>query len=123
MFDRASMKLGLDKALLQRMDGSGSKESKSKDGGAITDPFADSSAPSALSKSEVENLLKKGAYGAFLDDEASAQFCEEDIDDILLRRTQTIRHDATTAKGSIFSKATFASENTTNVDMDDPGKN
>lgn len=107
MFDRASMKLGLDKALLQRMDG----------GDGITDPFAsESSAPSALSKTEVEMLLKKGAYGAFLDDEASTQFCEEDIDEILLRRTQTIRHDSTTEKGSIFSKASFASANTNSVD-------
>jgi hypothetical protein len=111
MFDRASMKLGLDKALLQRMDGGD---------GSVTDPFADNSAP-ALSKDEVENLLKKGAYAALIDEDSSAKFCEEDIDEILLRRTQTIRHDSSKDKSSIFSKASFASANTNTVDLDDPG--
>ncbi|KAJ1548306.1 hypothetical protein HK405_003743, partial [Cladochytrium tenue] len=61
MFDRASMKLGLDRAILQRMDAQsayGTDDSDTKGMG--------------LSKAEVEALLKKGAYGAFLDDEARA---------------------------------------------------
>ncbi|KAJ3393137.1 hypothetical protein HDU92_007968 [Lobulomyces angularis] len=113
MFDRASMKLGLDKAILQRMDVNASMREE--------DPF-ESKAPSALSKQEVEKLLKKGAYGAFLDDEASEKFCEEDIDSILERRTQVIKHDSgvTTEKGSIFSKASFASAQSNQVDIDDP---
>lgn len=62
MFDRASMKLGLDKAVLQRMDNSSAN---------ADDPFSEyNKTASALSKQEVEALLKKGAYGAFLDDEA-----------------------------------------------------
>lgn len=48
MFETASMKLGLDRAVLQRQ--------------------SDSAAPSSLSKSEVEKLLKRGAY-CILDDE------------------------------------------------------
>ena len=35
----------------------------------------------SLSKTEVETLLKKGAYGALMDDEtAGDKFCEEDIE-------------------------------------------
>ena len=67
MFDRAGMKLGLDKAVLQSMNTSqGGKEV---------------SASNSLSKTEVEELLKKGAYGAIMDDEnAGDKFCEEDIE-------------------------------------------
>ncbi|TPX32804.1 hypothetical protein SmJEL517_g04133 [Synchytrium microbalum] len=110
MFDRASIKLGLDRAVLQRM-GSG--------GGGI----GPDEQPTQLSKMEVETLLKKGAYGAFMDDEASKAFCEEDIDQILERRTQVIKHDANDtrdAQGSIFSKASFASAETDAVALDDP---
>ena len=67
MFDRAGLKLGLDRAVLQSMNtNQGGKETAS--GGS-------------LSKSEVETLLKKGAYGALMDDEtAGDKFCEEDIE-------------------------------------------
>ena len=67
MFDRAGMKLGLDKAVLQSMNTSqGGKEVSSSN---------------SLSKTEVEELLKKGAYGAIMDDEnAGDKFCEEDIE-------------------------------------------
>ncbi|KAJ1344461.1 hypothetical protein BSLG_001021 [Batrachochytrium salamandrivorans] len=99
MFDRASMKLGLDKALLQRMDMQGESGFSGFDAG--------SSKSNALSTEEVEELLKKGAYGAFMDDEASKQFCEEDIDQILERRTQVIRHDSKEEKSSIFQKPHF----------------
>ena len=109
MFDRASMKLGLDKAVLQRMDAGG------------LETYDRARPPSSLSKTEIEGLLKKGAYGAFMDDEASKQFCEEDIDQILMRRTQVIRHDASESqKGSTFSKASFTSANATDVDINDP---
>uniref|UniRef100_A0A914YZK6 Uncharacterized protein n=1 Tax=Panagrolaimus superbus TaxID=310955 RepID=A0A914YZK6_9BILA len=70
MFDRASLKLGLDKAVLQSMK---------------------PNATDQLSKKEVEDLLKKGAYGAVMDeDNEGSKFDEEDIDTILQRRTQTI---------------------------------
>ncbi|KAJ3015430.1 choline dehydrogenase 7 [Thoreauomyces humboldtii] len=113
MFDRASMKLGLDKAILQRMDGDPSG----------IEGFDASKPPSSMSKTEIEELLKKGAYGAMLDDEASNSFCDEDIDSILSRRTQVIKHDqpaAQSEKGSIFSKATFSAANADNVDINDP---
>jgi chromodomain-helicase-DNA-binding protein 7 len=57
-----------------------------------------------LSKKEIEDLLRKGAYGAIMDDDnAGDQFCEEDIDLILQRRTQVIQIESE-GKGSTFAK-------------------
>ena len=57
-----------------------------------------------LSKKDIEELLKKGAYGAIMDeDNVADQFCEEDIDQILQRRTQVIKIESE-GKGSTFSK-------------------
>ena len=54
-------------------------------------------------------MLKKGAYGAVMDDENEAdQFCEEDIDAILQRRTQVIQIESE-GKGSTFSKVSLHS--------------
>ncbi|KAJ7356040.1 choline dehydrogenase 7 [Desmophyllum pertusum] len=52
MFDRASMKLGLDKAVLQSMN---TKENASNN--------------QSMSKGEIEDLLRKGAYGAIMEEE------------------------------------------------------
>lgn len=110
MFDRASMKLGLDKALLQN--------------GNEADPFdVKGKSSGSLSKQEVEDLLKKGAYGAFMDDGAGDKFCEEDIEQILERRTLVIRHDENSEarKGSMFSKASFQATGSSNtIDVNDP---
>jgi hypothetical protein len=93
MFDKASMKLGLDKAILQKMPGD----------------LVDDVMPE-MSRFEIEELLKKGAYGAVMDgDDAGNKFCEEDIDSILERRTTVIIHDNTQEKGSVFSRAAFVS--------------
>lgn len=57
-----------------------------------------------LSKKEVEDLLRKGAYGALMDEEdEGSKFCEEDIDQILQRRTHTITIESE-GKGSTFAK-------------------
>ncbi|KAJ6650068.1 Chromodomain-helicase-DNA-binding protein 7, partial [Pseudolycoriella hygida] len=107
MFDKASLKLGLDKAILQSMNtglNSSGKETGTRQ----------------LSKKEIEDLLKKGAYGAVMDDDnAGDKFCEEDIDSILERRTQVITMEY--EKGSTFSKASFAaSGNRSDITIDDP---
>ncbi|KAI8096416.1 SNF2 family N-terminal domain-containing protein [Halteromyces radiatus] len=108
MFDRAGMKLGLDKAVMQRSN-------LESDGSTGNGP-----SKNELNKKEIEDLLKKGAYGAMLDDEASTKFCEEDIDQILERRTTVIRHEGN-EKGSVFSKATFSASTESNaVELDDP---
>ncbi|KAL6122176.1 Chd6 [Nucleospora cyclopteri] len=98
MFDRAGMKLGLDRAILQRMhfDTSKKKEEKVNKGEAI------------------QLLLRKGAYGVLMDnDDSGDKFCEEDIDQILERRTRVIKHED---GGNVFSKATFQVEE----EVDDP---
>jgi len=59
----------------------------------------------SFSSQEVASLLKNGAYDIFRDDDdASNAFCEENIEQILSRRTKTI------VVASNFSKASFASE-------------
>lgn len=46
-------------------------------------------------------MLRKGAYGALMDEEdEGSKFCEEDIDQILQRRTHTITIQSE-GKGSI----------------------
>uniref|UniRef100_A0A8B9F0X5 Chromodomain helicase DNA binding protein 7 n=1 Tax=Amazona collaria TaxID=241587 RepID=A0A8B9F0X5_9PSIT len=105
MFDKASLKLGLDKAVLQSMSG---RENATN-------------GVQQLSKKEIEDLLRKGAYGALMDEEdEGSKFCEEDIDQILLRRTHTITIESE-GKGSTFAKASFvASGNRTDISLDDP---
>ncbi|XP_069508223.1 chromodomain-helicase-DNA-binding protein 6 isoform X2 [Ambystoma mexicanum] len=104
MFDKASLKLGLDKAVLQDIN------RKSSTNGV-----------QQLSKLEVEDLLRKGAYGALMDEEdEGSKFCEEDIDQILQRRTQTITIQSE-GNGSTFAKASFVSSgNRTDISLDDP---
>ncbi|XP_061588745.1 chromodomain-helicase-DNA-binding protein 8 isoform X3 [Cololabis saira] len=107
MLDKASLKLGLDRAVLQSM--SGNKESNVN--GQIQQ----------FSKKEIEDLLRKGAYAAIMDEnDEGSRFCEEDIDQILQRRATTITIESE-GKGSTFSKASFvASENRTDIALDDP---
>lgn len=62
-----------------------------------------------LSKKEIEDLLRRGAYGAIMDEEdEGAKFCEEDIDQILQRRTKTITIESE-GRGSTFAKVSFSS--------------
>ncbi|XP_062916127.1 chromodomain-helicase-DNA-binding protein 8-like [Mobula hypostoma] len=105
MFDKASLKLGLDKAVLQSMS------SRENNINGIQQ----------FSKKEIEDLLRKGAYGAIMDEEdEGSKFCEEDIDQILSRRTTTITIE-TEGKGSTFAKASFvATGNRTDISLDDP---
>jgi chromodomain-helicase-DNA-binding protein 7 len=52
------------------------------------------------------SVHKDGAYGALMeDDKAGDDFCEEDIDQILQRRTQVIQIESE-GKGSTFAKVT-----------------
>ncbi|KAK3086718.1 hypothetical protein FSP39_022463 [Pinctada imbricata] len=104
MFDKASLKLGLDKAVLQSMGGEKAQNPQAQ-----------------MSKKEIEELLRKGAYGALMDDDkAGDEFCEEDIDQILQRRTQVIQIESE-GKGSTFAKASFSTSDTrTDIDINDP---
>lgn len=54
-----------------------------------------------------------------MDEEDGDKFCEEDIDQILERRTQVITLES--EKGSTFSKASFACSGIrSDIDIDDP---
>ncbi|GMF11826.1 unnamed protein product [Phytophthora lilii] len=127
MFHKASLKLGLDQAVL---GGIKNDDPVAKLKGTATK----SKANDRMSKEEIENLLKHGAYEMFKEQEseaeaASKKFGEESIDQILSRST-TIVHDPTKdADGnekknvmSSFSKATFVSSTNPDelVDIDDP---
>lgn len=102
MFDKASLKLGLDKAVLQST--------------AVKDN------QQALTRKEVEDLLKKGAYGAVMEEEDNDgnKFSEEDIETILQRRSHTVRYESG-VPGSTFAKASFGSTtNRDDIDINDP---
>ncbi|KAF4318613.1 hypothetical protein BBO99_00007232 [Phytophthora kernoviae] len=111
MFHKASLKLGLDKAVLTHM------RRENEEGGNKT--RKDKSAKAQESK-EIDELLKRGAYDVFRDDDsAGEQFCAADIDQILQRSSQIIKY--TEQAQSSFSKASFVSATTSDdVDLDDP---
>ena len=115
MFHLSSMKMGLDQAVLQG--------------------FENGSGEGALSKSEVEKLLKHGAYDMLTEEKdgksekESTEFVQQDIDSILERRATKIVHDDAGGKrsGGTFSKASFKitksadkAGSSNDVDIDDP---
>lgn len=127
MFHQASLKLGLDQAVLggiRSKEAGGLLTAKSK-GGKLK--------ASGPSKEEIEHLLKHGAYEIFKEEKdgdaeaASKRFSEESIDQILSRSTKIVHDPKAEGDGkkslmSSFSKATFVSS--TNPDeqvaLDDP---
>ena len=77
-----------------------------------------------MNKKEAETLLKYGAYDFFKEEregrteELSNAFCEADIDQILEKNTKVITSDS--QGGSSFSKASFVTDTSTEVDINDP---
>ena len=110
MFQRANLKLGLDKAVLNPL-----KQNLRKDGRVDVQ---------RMNKKEAETLLKYGAYDFFKEeregrsDELSNAFCEADIDQILEKNTKVITIDS--QGGSSFSKASFITDTSMEVDINDP---
>jgi superfamily II DNA/RNA helicase len=108
MFDRASKKLGLEQAVL------GTFEKDKED--------------DKPSQQEMEQLLKKGAYALLEDenDEITNDFCADDIDSILAKRTRTrVVEGAKTAswlnkQGMVVSKSKFTAETGESLDLEDP---
>ena len=109
MFERASRKLGLEQAVLGTFE-------KDKDDGKP-------------SQKEMEQLLKRGAYALLEDenDEETKQFCADDIDTILAKRSRTrvVEGPKTSSwlnkSGMTVSKTKFSAEAGSNeLDMDDP---
>jgi len=97
LFNSASLKLGLDHAVLEssKMDPKGE---------------------------EVEKLLRLGAYYAFEDDGTEGQkINEEEIDSILSKSTRINHSNVVSGDGSTFSKATFeVTENKDQIDVSAP---
>lgn len=143
LFNVASLKLGLDYALMHNLRSQygplpvSNQREIGEDGGEKTISSSDN-----LSKKEIENLLKHGAYDMFREEkdgqgeEASKRFCEEDIDSILQRSTlivhkggcAEVHEDGTVVPGTggalnSFAKASFVSSkegDTNDVALDDP---
>jgi SNF2 family DNA or RNA helicase len=121
MFQKASKKLGLDKAVVGTLATDNSMGQRVFGGSAAGDPN------SAL---EIERLLRMGAYDVFDDkeDKNSKEFNEEDIDSILSRSVTVLRYDdgSVTDAGERaavvpkFNKASFVSADASEVDIDDP---
>ena len=124
MFHMSSLKMGLDQAVLTGFESSSS------------------SGEGAMTKEEVEKLLRVGAYDIFNEDKAgtaeaeSNDFKEQDIESILSRRSRKVVHDNTgsgsAAAGGTFSKASFINKTpsksgdtsngqaTEDIDINDP---
>jgi len=123
MFDRASKKLGLDQAILQNMGktesvfaGAVNAKAKNKNTSLLND----------MNRTDIDSLLKKGAYDVFNEDNAAADaFTSEDIHQILTGRTRVLSSTAANAGPSEFSKASFKvekddDENKGDLALDDP---
>ena len=135
MFDKASKKLGLDQAVLHNMNTAAlASRTPTPDGTSESASSAVTAAAAAaeqakktaigLSKDEISRMLQHGAYALFHDDKenekASALFSEEDIGQILERRSKRMvwMNDM---QGSMFSKATFKyTEDAPDVDVNAP---
>ncbi|KNC83417.1 hypothetical protein SARC_04334 [Sphaeroforma arctica JP610] len=104
MFKKASMKLGLEQAVMGNM----SKDSK----------------PGLSNKKMIEELVKKGAYGTLMDenDTEGNKFSAETIDEILEKRaTVVVMEDDTEQGASSFAKARFEVKDTiSDLNVDDP---
>lgn len=108
MFERASIKLGLDKALLN-------------------DQLEATKTKKKMSAKEINNVLKHGAYALLEEDEegeSSKQFEEATIEQILKEQSREVEYKPSQDAAAIangFSKAAFISEeNGVKVDIDDP---
>ncbi|GKY90687.1 hypothetical protein MPSEU_000042100 [Mayamaea pseudoterrestris] len=125
MFHSASMKLGLERAVL----------SQNREQGVGDDSDADNKSRKKADREqqakEIDELLKKGAYDVFRgdeDDREAEKFMETDIDQLLAHSSKKVVYgDATSSSlgsglGS-FSKASFVAstdEGEKDVDLDDP---
>lgn len=99
MFDRASMKLGFDKAVLE--------------GG---------NAKSKIEAEELDKLLRYGAYYAFEDDDKEDEKAKDEDIDQILSHAQVIKHEQHGEGNNTFSKAIFQveEEDDSLPDLDNP---
>lgn len=111
MFERAGRKLGLNTAVFHK--GAFREENNSN----TVNGIGTSGEPT---KQEIEDLLKHGAYYLLEGSEASRQFQESDIDEILSKNSRLVRYQLS-GKNSSFSKTSFRSDNALpDLDVNDP---
>lgn len=122
MFHSASMKLGLERAVLSQQRDQGEEE----EGGSSK---SKSKSEREAQAKKIDSLLKKGAYDVFRDDDddEAKKFMETDIDQLLERSSTTVTYgpnksSLSSGLGS-FSKASFVADTgdgEKDVDLDDP---
>jgi len=123
MFHTASLKLGLERAVLSQ-----NREQQNEDSEDGTKSTR-ASEREAQAK-EIDNLLKKGAYDVFRDedDKEAEKFMDTDIDQLLEKSSKTVTYGATSTSSlgnglGSFSKASFVAntdDGEKDVDLDDP---
>ncbi|MES1911358.1 MAG: hypothetical protein MHM6MM_003801, partial [Cercozoa sp. M6MM] len=109
MFARASKKLGLDKAIMHRIQ---------DDGDAETDSAEVASSKLDAKREELDRMLRFGAYHVVpkdeenqkKDEQAERTFCEADIDELLRTHARTVKIDSVEEDNSLieFNKIAFA---------------
>lgn len=118
MFHSASMKLGLDRAVLAHQRQNEQDPSR----------HTKSESEKESQAREIDELLKKGAYDVFRDDDdtEAKKFMETDIDQLLERSSRTVTYGNSQTSMSqglgSFSKASFVSSDADgkDIDLDDP---
>ena len=93
MFHRASLKLGLDKAVLAHAKNEKEGEESQQDASQHNDPNKID-----MQAKEIDELLKRGAYDVFREDDAEVKaFVEADIDSILERSSRKLTYSGDAA--------------------------
>jgi hypothetical protein len=92
LFNRSSMKLGLDHAVLQSYT-------------------ARTEGEAPLKSDEIETMLRKGAYHVFLENSDTHQLNEDDIDVIMKRDARVVTYDADAARTEEEKKANGGGSN------------
>jgi len=123
MFHTASLKLGLERAVLSQ---NREQQTEESDDAAKSTRASEREAQAK----EIDNLLKKGAYDVFRDDDdkEAEKFMETDIDQLLENSSKTVTYGAAATSSlssglGSFSKASFVANTEggeKDVDLDDP---
>jgi chromodomain-helicase-DNA-binding protein 6 len=126
MFHQASLKLGLDRAVLAYARNEQDEEAEAKLQKDNMNAMSNKDKLSMSSK-EIDELLKRGAYDVFREDDSEQiEFLEADIDTLLERRSRKIDLSIGDNKGvnaslGGFSKASYVSaDQNEDVDINDP---
>ncbi|CAM9384591.1 unnamed protein product [Sphacelaria rigidula] len=115
MFHQASLKLGLDKAVLAHARNEAQQEAEDGDVGDSRGMISTrGTGKLELASEEIDHLLKRGAYDVFQDDDKEGKdFVEASIDDIMKRAATKVTYGNTSTVEKLstsFSKASFVAK-------------